>query len=52
MTKEDGAYETSIVIRNIICTALAFLVLLAALTGWLYDLWAGTGTEQECSPKF
>lgn len=35
-----------IVIRNIICAALALLVLLAAPTGWLYDLWAGTGTEQ------
>ena len=35
-----------IVIRNIVCAALALWVLLAAPTGWLYDLWAGTGTEQ------
>ena len=35
-----------IVIRNIICAALALLVLLAAPTGWLYDLWAGTGTDK------
>ena len=29
-----------------LCAALTLLVLLAAPTGWLYDLWAGTGTEQ------
>ena len=40
-----------IVIRNIICAALALLVLLAAPTGWLYDLWAGTGTEQGQRPS-
>ncbi len=40
-----------IVIRNVICIALAFLVLLAASTGWLNNLWARTGMEQECSPK-
>ena len=33
-------------IRNIVCAALALLVVLALPTGWLYDLWAGTGTEQ------
>ena len=31
---------------NTLCAALAFLVVLALPTGWLYDLWAGTGTEQ------
>ena len=33
-------------IRNIVCATLALLVVLAVPTGWLYDLWAGTGTEQ------
>ena len=32
--------------RNILCAALAALAVLALPTGWLYDLWAGTGTEQ------
>lgn len=32
--------------RNILCAALAVLVVLVLPTGWLYDLWAGTGTEQ------
>ena len=34
------------IICNIVCAALALLVVLALPTGWLYDLWAGTGTEQ------
>ncbi len=34
------------VFRSIVCAALAFLVVLALPTGWLYDLWTGTGTEQ------
>ena len=34
------------VLRNIVCAALALLVVLALPTGWLYDLWAGTGAEQ------
>ena len=38
------------IIRNILCAALAFLVVLALPTGWLYDLWAGTGTEQGQQP--
>ena len=33
-------------LRNILCAVLAFLVVLALPTGWLYDLWAGTGTGQ------
>ena len=37
-------------VRNIVCAALAFLVVLALPTGWLYDLWAGTGTEQGQRP--
>ena len=38
------------IIRNILCAVLAFLVVLALPTGWLYDLWAGTGTEQGQRP--
>ena len=38
-------------IRNIVCAALALLVVLALPTGWLYDLWAGTGTEQGQQPS-
>ena len=36
--------------RNILCAALAVLVVLALPTGWLYDLWAGTGLEQGQQP--
>ena len=36
--------------RNILCAALAVLAVLALPTGWLYDLWAGTGTEQGQRP--
>lgn len=39
------------IIRNIVCAALALLVVLALPTGWLYDLWAGTGTEQGQRPS-
>ena len=39
------------IIRNILCAVLAFLVVLALPTGWLYDLWAGTGTEQGQRPS-
>ena len=38
-------------IRNIVCAVLALLVVLALPTGWLYDLWAGTGTEQGQRPS-
>lgn len=36
--------------RRIMGAALALLVVLALPTGWLYDLWAGTGTEQGRRP--
>ena len=36
--------------RNVICAALAFLMVMAFPTGWLYDLWAGSGTEQGQRP--
>ena len=36
--------------RRIVGAALALLVVLALPTGWLYDLWAGTGTEQGQQP--
>ena len=38
------------ILRNIVCAALALWLMLAAPTGWLYDLWAGTGTEQGQRP--
>ena len=38
------------ILRNIICAALVLLVLLAAPTGWLYDLRAGEGTGQGQRP--
>lgn len=38
------------ILRNIVCAALALWMMLAAPTGWLYDLWAGTGTEQGQRP--
>lgn len=37
-------------IRGIMGAALILLVLLAFPTGWLYDLWAGTGIEQGQKP--
>lgn len=38
------------IFRNLICAALAFLMVMAVPTGWLYDLWAGTGTGQGQRP--
>ncbi len=38
------------ILRNIVCAILAFWIMLAAPTGWLYDLWAGVGTEQGQRP--
>ena len=50
MTREEAAHvkkhSLHTMIRNIVCAALALLVVLALPTGWLHDLWAGTGTEQ------
>lgn len=40
----------STILRNTVCAALVLLVLLAAPTGWLYDLWAGEGTGQGQKP--
>lgn len=37
-------------VRNTICAALIFCLLLAAPTGWFYDLWAGEGTGQGQRP--
>ena len=39
------------ILRNTICAALVLLVLLAAPTGWLYDLRAGEGTGQGQRPS-
>lgn len=41
-----GQSSVLIILRNALCTILALWVLLSAPTGWLYDLWAGTGIEQ------
>ena len=40
------AFSLLPILRNTICAALVLLVLLAAPTGWLYDLRAGEGTGQ------
>ena len=48
MKKES--FSLLIILRNVVCTILALLVLLSAPTGWLYDLWAGEGTGQGQRP--
>lgn len=47
---EKGQRPISAALRNIVCAAFAFWLMLAAPTGWLYDLRAGTGTEQGQRP--
>ena len=44
------AFSLLPILRNTICAALVLLVLLAAPTGWLYDLRAGEGTGQGQRP--
>ena len=39
------------ILRNVLCAALVLLVLLAAPTGWLYDLWVGEGMGQGQRPS-
>ncbi len=39
-----------VLLRNAALAALAFCLVLATPTGWLYDLWAGTGTGQGQRP--
>ena len=48
---KQGAFSLAAVLRNTICAALVLLVLLAAPTGWLYDLRAGEGTGQGQRPS-
>lgn len=36
--------------RKLVGAALVLAVMAALPTGWLYDLWAGTGTEQGQEP--
>ena len=48
---KQGAFSLDAVLRNTICAALVLLVLLAAPTGWLYDLRAGEGTGQGQRPS-
>ena len=45
------SFSLPAILRNTICAALVLLVLLAALTGWLYDLRAGEGTGQGQRPS-
>ena len=45
------AFSLLPILRNTICAALVLLVLLAAPTGWLYDLRAGEGTGQGQRPS-
>ena len=48
---KQGAFSLAAVLQNTICAALVLLVLLAAPTGWLYDLRAGEGTGQGQRPS-
>lgn len=45
------SFSLPAILRNIIYAALVLLVLLAAPTGWLYDLRAGEGTGQGQRPS-
>ena len=45
------SFSLPAILRNIICAALVLLVLLAAPTGWLYDLRDGEGTGQGQRPS-
>ena len=45
------SFSLPAILRYIICAALVLLVLLAAPTGWLYDLRAGEGTGQGQRPS-
>lgn len=47
---KQGAFFLAAILRNTICAALVLLALLAAPTGWLYDLRAGVGTGQGQRP--
>ena len=47
---KKGQHSIPTILRNIVCAALALWLMLAAPTGWLYDLWAGTGTGQGQRP--
>ena len=48
---KKGLSSLFTIFRSIICITLALLVLLSVPTGWLYDLWAGEGTEQGQQPS-
>ena len=48
---QKGNFSIWTVMRTTICLVLAFWILLSAPTGWLYDLWAGEGTEQGQRPN-
>lgn len=44
-------FSISAILRNIVFAVFAFWLVLATPTGWLYDLWAGTGTAQGQRPS-
>ena len=48
---KKGSLSLLTILRNVISVALVSLVLLIAPTGWVYDLWAGEGTEQGQRPN-
>ena len=48
---KKASFSLPAILRNIICAALVLLMLLAAPTGWLYDLRAGEGTGQGQRPS-
>ena len=47
---KKGQHSIPAILWNIVCAVLALWLMLAAPTGWLYDLWAGTGTGQGQRP--
>lgn len=42
--------NAAVLLRNGVCLILAFWLVLAAPTGWFYDLWAGEGSGQGQRP--
>lgn len=47
---KTGYLSIPAVLRNIVCAVLVFWLMLAAPTGWLYDLRSGAGMEQGQRP--
>jgi len=47
---KEKQHSIATILQNIVCAVLAFWLMLAVPTGWLYDLRAGIGTEQGQRP--